>query len=429
MASLASLADSPHSSAALDDLAPVLDPVVDRFVSAGHRLYLVGGIVRDLTLGVPSGFDIDCTTDADPATIKGLLSPLADAVWTQGERFGTIGATVAGRDMEITTHRAESYDPESRKPVVTFGDQLEQDLVRRDFTINAMAIELPARTLHDPYNGAADLERRVLRTPLSPEVSFTDDPLRMLRAARFISRFALTVADDMTKAATRLSERLAIVSVERVADEIERLLAVADPTAGLAFLNSTGLLGQVLGPLSTDEATLACQLAAEPAELLVRRAGLVWSTDVDGLLRRLRYSNDDRKATTALVSSVRSWIDERRTSEADARRLLAAAGSADDVLGLANGLIKHHPDEGAVASAQQLVDVVGQLAETDDLGPYESPLSAAEIIAVLEVEPGPVIGRAQSFLRSQRLAVGPLSVEQARSLLADWASQHVDSDD
>ena len=406
-------------SGALATLAPIVNPVAERFVTAGHRLYLVGGVVRDLSLGRLSGFDIDFTTDALPGDIKQLVGPLADAIWSQGERFGTIGASIAGRDLEITTHRAERYDPDSRKPVVTFGDRLEEDLSRRDFTINAMAIEVPDGILHDPFGGLDDLEARRLRTPLSPDVSFNDDPLRMLRAARFISRFGLTVDDDLHDAAIRLADRLTIVSVERISDEIERLLAVDDPSSGLQFLRSAGLLSQAIAPMSEADAILASRLAAAPGEPLVRRAGLMWPVDAAAVLRHLRYSNKDRGETAAVVSSVRAWLAERRSSLADGRRLVARAGVVGSI-GLARNLAMHLQDPATAASAQQLVDVLQKLMAADDVGPYQSPVSGADIMAILDLEPGPVIGKAQAHLLDYRLDHGPFDAEEAAAILRRW---------
>jgi len=407
-------------SQALGALAPVINPVAERFVAAGHRLYLVGGIVRDLSLGSLSGFDIDFTTDARPRVIKSLVAPLAEHVWTQGERFGTIGAQVDGLALEITTHRAERYDAESRKPIVTFGDQLDEDLSRRDFTINAMAIEVPDGTLHDPFGGAADLAAKVLRTPLSPEVSFGDDPLRMLRAARFIARFDLSVDDEVARAATELADRLDIVSVERVNDELERLLAIDDPSAGLAFLVVTGLLHHAVAPMSRDEAAVAAALAAAPGSALVRRAGLLWSTDVTAVVRRLRYSNQDRAETKALVTRVRDWVDNGRSSPADARRLIAASG-VDAPLALAGNVgaltlvDSQHRD-----AAHRLVEMIDELVAAGDVGPYDSPLSGTDIMALLDLEPGPVIGRAQKMLRQHRLDHGPIDAAEAAELLQRW---------
>ena len=410
-------------AAALAALSSVVNPVAERFNAAGHRIYLVGGIVRDLALGRPSGFDIDLTTNAEPPAIKSLLAPLAAHVWSQGERFGTIGAQIDGHDLEVTTHRAERYDPESRKPIVTFGDRLEEDLSRRDFTINAMAIEVPEGTLHDPFDGFADLASRVLRTPLSPEVSFGDDPLRMLRAARFISRFGLAVADDVVRAATSLSGRLSIVSVERINDELERLLVVADPSAGLEFMTNCGLLTETIGPLAPDEATVARSLAAAPGSPLVRRAGLLWSSDVAAVVRRLRYSNHDQMETTALVREVRGWVDGRLSSPATARRLVATAG-LDAPRALARNLADTTAVETPVRkAAMRLVDALDRLEVAGDVGPYESPLSGSQVMEILDVRPGPVIGRAQRMLRQHRLDHGPFTAEEAAVLLRRWNAE------
>src|SRR3954453_7148435 len=219
----------------LDEVAPL----AERFSARGHRLYLVGGSVRELLLGATGDdHDLDFTTDARPPQIKACLDGVADAIWTQGERFGTIGAKRGERIYEITTFRAESYTDESRKPHVTYADEIDLDLSRRDFTVNAMALEvtqgaIPA--LVDPFGGAADLMTKVLRTPLAPEISFSDDPLRMLRAARFIARYDLQPRDELVEAATRLASRLAIVSAERIRDELDKLIVLDHPAAGLFF--------------------------------------------------------------------------------------------------------------------------------------------------------------------------------------------------
>lgn len=404
---------------ALAGLGPVINPVADRFIAADHRLYLVGGIVRDLSLGRLSGFDIDLTTDAEPKTIKRLVAPLAEHVWTQGERFGTIGAQVGGHALEITTHRAERYDPESRKPVVTFGDQLDEDLSRRDFTINAMAIEVPGGTLHDPFGGVPDLTTGVLRTPLSPDVSFGDDPLRMLRAARFIARFDLVAADELIVAATELGARLTIVSVERVNDELERLLATEDPSSGLAFIAETGLLAHAIAPMSSHEAAIACELAAAPGSPLIRRAGLLWPTDVGEVVSRLRYSNQDRAQTTALVQGVRDWVDNERSSPAEARRLIASAG-LDPSRTFARNLAAAGVDSRRRKAALGLVDIIDQLEAAGDDGPYDSPLSGSDIMELLDIGPGPIIGRARRMLKQHRLDHGPFNATEAAALLRRW---------
>ena len=230
-----------------DRFAPVLSEVADvaaLFRAAGKRLYLVGGTVRDLLGGLDfDGLDYDATTDARPDEIKKIIAPWADAVWTQGEKFGTIGARKGTRVYEITTHRAEAYHPDTRKPDVEFADAIETDLSRRDFTINSMALEVTADspTLVDPFGGAADLLTRVLRTPLDPDISFSDDPLRMMRAARFVARFQMTPVPELVAAVHRMKDRLEIVSAERIRDELNKLIVVDAPSAGLWFLVETGL--------------------------------------------------------------------------------------------------------------------------------------------------------------------------------------------
>jgi len=210
-------------------LKPLLEsvrPLAERFDAAGFKLYLVGGIVRDSVLGRPFLKDRDFTTDARPVDTKALVDGWADAVWTQGERFGTIGFEKDKVRYEVTTHRGEAYHPDSRKPDVVFASAVEEDLARRDFTVNAMALSLPEAELIDPYGGVEDLAAHRLRTPLSPEESFSDDPLRMLRAARFIAGYNFVPDDALVQAVRALRGRLEIVSAERIRDELDRLLVV-----------------------------------------------------------------------------------------------------------------------------------------------------------------------------------------------------------
>ena len=238
--------------AAIADLlrrvAPVADDLGRRFAAAGHELALVGGPVRDALLGRP-GNDLDLTTDAEPDRILEIVDDWADAVWTIGIEFGTVGLRKDGYQLEITTYRSESYDPKSRKPQVAYGSSLEEDLRRRDFAANAMAARLPGHEFVDPFGGLADLERKVLRTPGLPEDSFSDDPLRMLRAARFASQLGFTVDPPVVAAMRSMAERIEIVSAERIRDELSKLLLGADPRAGLALLVDTGLADHVLPEL------------------------------------------------------------------------------------------------------------------------------------------------------------------------------------
>ena len=231
--------------------APVLDELrllASRFTAAGHRLYLVGGTVRDLMLDRPIKGDYDATTDARPDQIKKLLSGWADAIWSQGERFGTIGAKKGERTYEITTHRGETYTPESRKPDVEFADVIDADLSRRDFTVNAMAIEIgDDPVLVDPHGGLEDLlVHRRLRTPQAPELSFADDPLRMMRAARFIARFGLEPDPDLVAAVEAMRGRMEIVSAERVRDEWMKTMKAKRPSRAFEVMRATGLLAETM---------------------------------------------------------------------------------------------------------------------------------------------------------------------------------------
>ena len=238
--------------ARFDAVIAELAPLSAAFAQAGYRLYIVGGTVRDLLLGRDlTDLDFDFTTNARPDAVKSILSGLVDSLWTQGERFGTIAALRGTRSLEITTHRAEAYSPDSRKPDVQFSDSVEVDLSRRDFTFNAMALELTATApqLVDPYGGLDDLMARRLRTPLSPEESFSDDPLRMLRAARFVAKLAVTPDEALVSAVRTMHERLSIISAERIRDEFDRLIVTDAVTLGLRFAVETGLTDHFLPEL------------------------------------------------------------------------------------------------------------------------------------------------------------------------------------
>lgn len=233
----------------LDSLDPVVGELGNRFDDAGFELALVGGSVRDALLGreIP---DLDFTTDARPDDIEKIIAPWADTYWDIGRKFGTIGMMKRGYQVEITTYRADSYDPQSRKPTVAFGDNLDDDLVRRDFTIGAMAVRLPSRTFVDPYNGLSALESRTITTPGSATTSFTDDPLRMMRAARFVSQLGFSLAPEVRAAMSDMADRIAIVSAERVRDELTKLIVGAEPWAGIDALVDTGLADHILPEVS-----------------------------------------------------------------------------------------------------------------------------------------------------------------------------------
>ncbi|MGH3682857.1 MAG: CCA tRNA nucleotidyltransferase, partial [Natronosporangium sp.] len=227
---------------------PVADELAHRFTAAGHQLHLVGGPVRDALLG-RLGDDLDFCTDAHPDQTLKVLQGWAEATWETGREFGTIGASRRGLRLEITTFRSDAYDRVGRHPTVAYGTTLTEDLRRRDFTVNAMAISLPGHRFTDPYGGLADLARRVLRTPGTPQESFGDDPLRMLRAARFVSQLRFTVDPAVLAAIAELAGDLGRITAERIREELTKLICGADPVAGLRLLVDTGLADQFLPEL------------------------------------------------------------------------------------------------------------------------------------------------------------------------------------
>jgi poly(A) polymerase len=420
----------------VSDFAPILallEPVSRRFSEAGHELYLVGGIVRDRVAASMEGefpavvddlvsSDVDLTTDARPEVTKALIADLASAVWTQGERFGTIGATVNGLTLEVTTFRAESYSDHSRKPEVVFGKDLYTDLSRRDFTLNAMAVSTSDGVLHDPFGGEDDLRARHLRTPLDPEISFSDDPLRILRAARFLPRFDLEVGTDLSNAATDLGHRLSIVSIERIREEWERLLAVAEPRSGLEFLESHGLLRFISPEVDVhrlrNEALLRAGSAASP---LVRRAGFFFDLGVAGARNRLlvlRYSRADIAMTITVLKTAGQVATCDRSPEA-VRRLVAEAGQHGEPL-LVDESIVLAGHTGELVQAERFKEALGLLRLHEDLTNFDPPVNGDEVMKVLGLAPGRSVGSALSWLREQRLARGPLGHDEALGLLAEY---------
>jgi len=406
-----------------DDLRDAVVPVSERFAAAGHRLYLVGGLVRDSLMGLAPTTDHDLTTDATPDQVRRLVEGVADAVWLQGERFGTVGIRVGDLIMEITTHRAESYVGDSRKPVVRFSTDLHEDLGRRDFTVNAMAVDVVDGKLHDPFDGRADLAAGILRTPLSPEESFGDDPLRMLRAARFHAGYDLAPVDGIVEAARSLADRIGIVSGERIRGELFRLLEVVDPTLGFSFLEDVDLAWRVLPELARldgDARSLALALVASTtADPVLRLAVIAWSTG--GLAEStvaLRLSGADAGRIAGLVDGAdririggatgRSWSDE------SVRRLAAASGPIlDRVVDFAGSV---------GVPAGDLPVALGRLraaGELDDLGPA---LGGDEVMALLGLEAGREVGEALGWLAELRLGEGRMDPGDVAERLLDWWS-------
>lgn len=393
------------------------------FEAAGHRLYLVGGAVREAVAGrFLDGADLDCTTDARPEVVRRLVAPAATSLWTQGERFGTIGCVLDGQAFEITTHRAERYDRHSRKPSVVFGDDVGEDLARRDFTVNAMAVDVADGALLDPHRGRDDLAAGVLRTPLDPRVSFGDDPLRMLRAARFIASHGLSPDAALVHAVQAMGDRLDIVAAERIRDELQKLLLLDDPSEGFGFLSRTGLVRRLLGNLAgRDHAQLGQIAAAVPAEPAPRWASLfVYDTaeTAAACLRGLRCS-------TALVSSASGLVGARlRLVEsgggpAEVRRFVHECPVPADAA-LAFALCVAAASGGPPAGLRRFAATLAELRETEDVDDLRLPLNGEDVMAALELAPGPEVGLALAFLRERVIADGPAGRAGATEALREW---------
>ena len=448
-------------------LRPTLDAaneLAQLFEAAGVRLYLVGGAVRDLLADrMSEGGDLDFTTDAMPSLTEQILAGWGNSLWAQGKRFGTIGAARGTTRVEVTTHRAEQYGTSSRKPEVVFSTALESDLARRDFTVNAMALSLPDLQLVDPFNGVSDLAEKKLRTPLAPEVSFTDDPLRMLRAARFIAGYGLQPAPELVEAVTALRGRLDIVSDERVRDELDKLMVVTDPSEGLWFLIKTGLAEEFLpelpalaleqDPVHRHKDVLAHTVAvvqrARP-DRAVRLAALfhdvgkpktrsfgpggavsfqhheiVGARMARDRMRALRYPADDIDKVGRLVElHLRFHTYGMGWTDSAVRRYVRDAG---DLLDELNELTRSDCTTRNAARAralalrmEELEARIAELREKEELAAIRPDLDGREIMAHLGARPGPVVGRALAYLLEARLEEGPHSREEALDLLDRW---------
>lgn len=405
------------------ELDALVGELAERFVDAGHRFYLVGGIVRDVLLGrwVSAGDadDIDVTTDATPGQVRVVLQGWADTIWDQGERFGTVGARRRDVVMEITTHRAERYDPKSRKPEVDFSRDVVDDLSRRDFTVNSMAVELPVWELVDPYGGQQDLTIRVLRTPIDPAASFTDDPLRMLRAARFATRYGLSPVDDLRDAMARYCDRLDIVSRERISEELRKFFAVPTAASGVELLRSTGVLDRVAPDLGsiTPSQLLAFDRVGPDATL--RWAVLLWSRrdDLDAAaatLRHLRESTSFIRSVTSVLRAATALEGATGASIVDARRTIVTAGSELDS---GRTLVAALDVDVDVELLRQIDVVIG----SEGAHTLRSPLDGSEVMAATGLE-GREVGSALAYLLERRIVDGPLSSIRATELVRAWAA-------
>lgn len=464
--------DSPSVGFAVE---PVALELGRRFVDAGFELSLVGGPVRDLFLGRSSP-DLDFTTDATPDETLSVIKGWADAFWEIGRDFGTIGLRKHGFQIEVTTYRAEAYDPESRKPVVAFGRSLEGDLGRRDFSMNAMALRLPSLELVDPFGGVRDLHAGILRTPGAPEDSFSDDPLRMMRAARFASQLQVDVAPEVRDAMTAMAGRITIVSSERVRDELVKLINGAAPRTGVDLLVDTGLADAVLPEVSAlrlevDEhhrhkdvyqhsLTVLEQAAALETgpegpvpgpDFVLRFAALLHDVgkpatrrfepggavsfrhhDVVGAklvrkrMRELRFDNETIKAVARLVELHMRFYGygDAGWTDSAVRRYVTDAGPLLERL--------HRLTRSDVTTRNQrkaerlsfayddLEQRIGELAEQEELASIRPDLDGQQIMEILGVPPGPLVGRAYRYLLDERMEHGPAGEQAAREKLLEW---------
>jgi poly(A) polymerase len=455
-------------------LQPLVDATADlsdRFQHAGYRLYLVGGSVRDAIVGEldTDGLgtedderDLDFTTDARPDTIERIVAGWADAVWTQGKRFGTVACRRGTQTYEITTHRAEAYRPDSRQPDVVFGDEVEADLSRRDFTINAMALRLPELELIDPFGGLSDLSAHRLRTPLDPAVSFGDDPLRMLRAARFVAKLDLEPVPELVEAVRTGRSRLAIVSAERIRDELNKIVMLPVPSVALWFVVRTGLAEEFLPELP------ALALEQDPVhrhkDVLAHTLAVVDKTGRDRLLRlaalfhdvgkprtrafadggvtfhhhevvgarmtrqrmqALRYPGDEVDVVTELVNlHLRFHTYRLGWTDRAVRRYVRDAGPLLDRL---NELTRcdcttRNPNKARALGRRmdELEARIAELRKQEELDAIRPDLDGTQVMDELGLSPGRDVGRALAYLLDLRMEEGPLGEEEARKRLAAW---------
>lgn len=472
MQSVAEALDRLRALAAAEPLATL----AARFEAAGHELALVGGPVRDAFLGRPVN-DLDLTTSARPDDIIRIVQPVASAHWDIGRAFGTIGARIGDDTVEITTYRSDAYDPDSRKPEVAFGDTLEGDLERRDFTVNAMALRLPNLTLVDPSGGFDDLLVGRLRTPISPERSFSDDPLRMLRAVRFAAQLGLDVDEPTLVAIEGMRERLSIISAERVRDELVKLLSTPAPRRGLELLVATGLAELVLPELpalrlEVDEHAhhkdvyehsltvldQAIELEASrgagadaPADVVLRLAALLHDIgkpatkkvepggavtfhhhDVVGAklarkrLTALRFDKETIVAVSRLIElhlrffgyADAPWTDSGvRRYVRDADALLERL----HILTRADVTTRNRRKAARLRDAyDELEQRIVALAAQEELDAIRPDLDGEQVMAILGLTPGPLVGQAYRFLLELRLDEGPLGAEEAERRLRAW---------
>ncbi|MGY0538748.1 CCA tRNA nucleotidyltransferase [Nocardioides sp. YJ-D4] len=468
-----SVADVQRSvTAELDRIAPVIDSLGEAFARSGFELALVGGPVRDAMLGRPHN-DLDFATSARPEETEKILRTWGEALWDMGRDFGTIGTRKGPWQIEVTTYRSEAYAADSRKPEVAYGTSLADDLVRRDFTVNAMAVQLPGREVVDLYGGVVDLATRVLRTPGTPEASFSDDPLRMMRAARFAAQLGFTVAPEVVAAMKDMASRISIISAERVRDELVKLICAPYPRRGLSLLVETGLADLVLPELTAlrmerdehnrhkdvYEHTLTVleqsidqeeRLGGGP-DFVSRFAALMHDVgkprtrkfhddgtvsfhhhDVVGAkmtrkrMKALRFSNDEIEAVSSLVElhlRFHGYGDGEWTDSA-VRRYVRDAGDQLQrlhVLTRADCTTRNRRKADRLARTYDALEArIERISEEEELAALRPALDGNQIMSLLDIPPGREVGAAYKFLMDLRLDEGILSEDEAAKRLLDW---------
>jgi poly(A) polymerase len=455
----------------------VAEDLAARFTAAGHRLYLVGGSVRDALLGREVS-DLDFTTDARPDAVLALLSGWADAVWDTGIAFGTVGARRRGETVEITTFRADAYDRVTRNPIVAFGETISDDLVRRDFTVNAMAVELGGeRRFIDPHSGLAALAAGVLDTPATPEESFADDPLRMLRAARFASQLGLTPAPRVVAAMTAMSGELSRITRERVQAELSKLILGTHPRRGIELMVDTGLADDVLPEVPAMQLAIDEHMQHKDVythSLVVMEQAISRETDGPDLVLRLAALLHDigkpdtrRKEPDGRVSFHHHEVVGAKMTRRRLRELRYPKSVIDEVSQLVFLHLRFHgygsgewtdsavrryvTDAGPLlerlhrlvrsdsttrnkrrATALQrsydgLEERIAALREQEELDAIRPDLDGNAIMELLGLAPGPLVGKAYKHLLAVRMERGPLTRDEAEAELRLWASGHIDS--
>lgn len=450
------------------EVPPIATELGERFRLAGHELYLVGGVVRDLLLGrvrPDVEWDLDFATDALPRETTRILRGWADRQYLVGVRYGTVGARKGGRVLEITTFREEVYAEEHRKPAVTFGKDAHTDLSRRDFTMNAMAVRVPGGEFVDPFGGVKDLAARRLDTPLDPEVSFSDDPLRMLRAARFASQLDATPSPRVVEAIGRMHGRMSIVSAERISDELSKLLLGGATSKGLQLVVDTGLAEEFLPELpglqleqdpvhrhkdvlhhtfavveTCDERDLTLRLAAllhdigkprtreiTPEGVQFHHHEVVGARMAKERLQALRYSSSVVEDVVKLVEMHLRFHGYSEWSDSAVRRYVRDAGPLLDRLNQltrADCTTQNRFKAKQLAALQDdLEERIARLAEEENLDAMRPPLDGQEVMEHLGITPGPIVGRALEHLMQLRLDRGPIERDEALVLLEEWAKE------